>query len=100
MPAAVIPLPVNEIATICRRHEVGELALFGSVARGDAGPESDVDFLVDFLPEAKPGLLDLAALGRELSELLGRRVDVAIKRALKPKVRDGVLADAQLVYRA
>jgi len=98
--AAGIELPEAEVADICRRHQVKELSIFGSAARGDMRPDSDIDFLVDFLPGARPGLLGVAAIIRELSALLGRRVDVAVKPALRPLIRPGVLAEARLVYAA
>jgi predicted nucleotidyltransferase len=63
-------------------------------------PDSDVDLLVDFLPEARPGLLGLSAMMREFSGLLGRRVDLAVKPAPKPFVRVGVLAESHVVYAA
>ena len=77
-----------------------ELSLFGSAARGEMRPDSDLDLLVDFLPGARPGLLGVSAMTRELSQLLGRRVDLAVKPALKPLVRSGVVAEARLVYAA
>ena len=95
-----VVLPEAEIASICRRYGVRELSVFGSAARGEMRPDSDIDLLVDFLPDARPGLLGLSALTREFSVLLGRRVDVAVKPALKPRIRRSVLADAQLVYAA
>ncbi|MGD0498468.1 MAG: nucleotidyltransferase family protein [Bryobacteraceae bacterium] len=98
--AAGVELPEAAIAEICRRHQVGELFLFGSAARGEMRPESDFDVLVDFLPGARPGLLGVSAMARELSSLLGRRVDVAVKPALKPLIRAGVLAEARLIYAA
>ena len=98
--AVGIELPEAEIIEICRRHGVSDLSLFGSAARGEMRPDSDIDFLVDFLPGARPGLLGVSAMTRELSVLLGRRVDLAIKRALKPLIRPGVLAEARLIYAA
>jgi uncharacterized protein len=97
---ARVVLPEPEIAAICRRYQVRELCVFGSAARGEMRPESDVDLLVDFLPEARPGLLGLSAMMREFSSLLGRRVDLAVKPALKPYVRASVLADSQVIYAA
>ncbi len=85
MIAVGIELPEAEIIEICRRHGVSELSLFGSAARGEMRPDSDIDFLVDFLPGARPGLLGVSAMTRELSLLLGRRVDLAIKRALRSR---------------
>ena len=98
--AAGIELPEIAIADICRIHQVKELSLFGSAARGEMRPDSDFDLLVDFLPGARPGLLGVSAMARELSELLGRRVDLAVKPALKPLIRSDVLAEARLIYAA
>ena len=98
--AAGIELPEAEIVAICRRYQVRELSLFGSGARGEMRPDSDVDLLVDFLPDARPGLLGVSAMTRELTALLGRRVDLAVKPALKPLIRAEVLAEARLVYAA
>ena len=98
--AAGVALPEAEIAEICRRYRVRELAIFGSAVRGEMREDSDYDFLVDFLPDARPGLLGLVALGRELSSQLGRHVDLAVKPALKPLIRPGVLAEARVVYAA
>ena len=98
--AAGVELPEAEIAEICRLHQVKQLAVFGSAVRGELRPDSDIDMLVDFLPEARPGLLGLSAMMRELSALLGRRVDLAVKPALKPLIRPGVLAEAQVIYAA
>ena len=98
--AAGIEFPEIAVAEICRSHQVKELSLFGSAARGEMRPDSDFDFLVDFLPGARPGLLGVSAMTRELSILLGRRVDLAVKPALKPLIRPGVLAEARLIYAA
>lgn len=98
--AAGIDLPESAISDVCRLHEVKELSLFGSAARGEMRPDSDFDLLVDFLPGARPGLLGVSAMTRELSNLLGRRVDLAVKPALKPLIRSGVLAEARPIYAA
>lgn len=95
-----VDLPEAELNEICLRYRVRELSLFGSAARGEMRPDSDIDFLVDFLPDARPGLLGVSAMQRELAELLGRRVDLAIKPALKPRIRPGVLAEARVLYAA
>lgn len=95
-----IALPEAEIARICRRYQVKELAVFGSAARGEMRADSDIDLLVDFLPEARPGLLGLAAMMQDLSDLLGRRVDLGVKPALKPRMRSRILAEAQVIYAA
>ena len=98
--ASGIELPETAIAEICRLYEVKELSLFGSAARGEMRPDSDLDLLIDFLPGARPGLLGLSAMRRELSSLFGRPVDLAVKPALKPKLRSGVLAEARRLYAA
>ena len=98
--AAGLELPEAEIVDICRRHQVRELSVFGSAARAEMRPDSDVDLLVDFLPGARPVLLGVSAMMRELTALLGRRVDLAVKPALKPLIRAEVLAEARLIYEA
>jgi len=95
-----IVLRESQIAEICRRYHVKELSVFGSAARGEMRPDSDIDLLVDFLPDARPGLLDLSAMKREFSALVGRPVDLAVKPGLKPRIRSRVLSDAQVVYAA
>ena len=88
------------LAEICRRYQVRELSLFGSAARGEMRQDSDIDLLVEFLPGAEIGLLEHAGLMLDLSEVLGRRVDLVSKRGLKPLIRDSILAEAQPVYAA
>lgn len=95
-----ITVPDAVLAAVCQRYHVRELSIFGSVARGEHRPDSDVDLLVEFEPEARVGLLEVGALMHELSALVGRRVDIAIKRALKPRIRSEVLADARVLYAA
>jgi predicted nucleotidyltransferase len=94
------PLQVSDerLAELCRQYRVQELSVFGSMARGDNRPDSDVDLLVTFQPEAKVGLLAFAALMRELSELMGRKVDLVSKRGLKPLIRSTILDEARLLY--
>lgn len=95
-----IELPEAEIGDICRRYQVSELMLLGSAVRGEMRPDSDIDLMVEFLPGARPGLLGVSAMMRELTALLGRRVDIGVKGALKPLIRPGVLAEARLIYAA
>jgi len=99
LPSGLV-LPAARIAQICRRYHVKELSVFGSHARGDARPDSDIDFLVEFQPGAPVGLIEYAALMRELSILLDRKVDLVSKKALKPLLRDAVLREVRLAYAA
>jgi uncharacterized protein len=93
-------LPVEEIARICRRYEVKELSLFGSVARGDFGPRSDADFMVEFLPEAQTTLIEFVGLQQDLEDLIGRKVDLVSKSGLKRRVREGLSGQTQVLYAA
>ena len=82
----------EEILCIAAQHGARNVRVFGSVARGEAGPESDVDFLVELEPGRS--LLDHAALLLDLEQLLGRKVDVATERSLKERIRVRVLREA------
>ncbi len=81
----------DEIRAVAARHNGGRVRLFGSVARGDEGKDSDIDLLVDFLPGSS--LFDLLHLSRELEALLRRPVDVVSRGGLKPRDR-GILEEA------
>ncbi len=92
-----IRLRPKEIAELCRRRHVRRLALFGSVLRDDFRPDSDVDVLVEFEPGKTPGLA-FFGMEIELSELLGRRVDLNTAAFLSRYFRDEVLSEAEDVY--
>ncbi len=97
--APATEISISGIAAICRRYHVRELALFGSVARGEAGAGSDVDLYVEFEPGRHPGL-QWFDLEEELESLLGRRVDLSRKSLLRPRVRREALRDAVVLYEA
>lgn len=88
------------LADVCRQYHVRELSLFGSAARGEMRPDSDIDMLVEFLPGAEIDLVDYAGLMLDLSHLLGRKVDLVSKNGLKPLIRSSVLGEARLLYAA
>jgi uncharacterized protein len=82
----------EQILRLARRHGVTDVRVFGSMARGDAGPQSDVDLLVDVGPDPSPWFP--GGLVAELEELLGRRVQVVTERGLDDLLRDRVLEEA------
>lgn len=92
-----ITVPKEEIAAFCRRNRIRKLAFFGSVLRDDFTPDSDVDVLVEFEPGTRVGLR-FFALEQELSELLGRKVDLNTPGFLSKYFRDKVLAEAEALY--
>ena len=82
----------DEIVAACERHGCGHVRVFGSVARGEAGPDSDLDLLVDIVgdtPQWFPG-----GLIAELEQLLGRRVDISTPEGLNPWLKEAVLQEA------
>lgn len=87
----------DEIAEFCRRHRIRKLAFFGSVLRDDFREDSDIDVLVEFEPGVTVGLR-FFAIERELSGLLGRKVDLNTPGFLGKYIRDEVLASAEVQY--
>jgi predicted nucleotidyltransferase len=83
----------EEVLRIARQYGARNVRVFGSVARGEATPDSDVDFLVDMEPGRS--LFDLGGLLMDLQELLGRRVDVVTERGLRERLRERVLREAR-----
>lgn len=94
-----LTIPADRLADFCRRHRIRRMALFGSVLRDDFGPESDVDVLVEFEPGARTGFA-FFGMQDELSELLGRKVDLNTPQCLSKHFREEVLREAQVVYGA
>jgi uncharacterized protein len=93
-----IELDRGMVAGLCRRNQIRKLALFGSVLRDDFGPESDVDVLVEFEPNARVGLFRFAAMEHELSEMIGRKADLRTAEELSQYFRDEVVASADAQY--
>ncbi|MFO8079228.1 MAG: nucleotidyltransferase family protein [Armatimonadota bacterium] len=93
-----IEVPLEKIARYCRENNIARLRAFGSVLRDDFGPESDVDLLVTFEPEAGISLLDHVRIQRELSALLGRTVDLVSEKGISKYIRDEVLEEAESLY--
>ncbi len=100
--SARIDIPKEEITAFCQRNHIRRMALFGSVLRDDFTPESDVDVLVEFEPDARIGYIGLAGLEIELEKILGRKVDLhtfkGIERSRNWLRREDILSSAEAVY--
>jgi uncharacterized protein len=88
----------DAIADFCRRHRIRRLSLFGSILRGDFGPQSDVDVLVEFEPGHVPGLIRMAGLEMELSQIFGRKADLRTAAELSRHFREEVIKEARTQY--
>jgi len=97
---SILSYDKEALARLCHRHRIRRLALFGSVLKGTDRPDSDVDFLVEFEPDTVPGLLGLAEIEGQLSELLGRPVDLRTANELSPHFRQAVERMAEVQFAA
>jgi hypothetical protein len=97
-----INLPLEQIKKFCIKWQVSELALFGSVLREDFRPDSDIDLLVTFCPDADWSLFDHIQMQQELTTMLQRKVDLVSKRAIARSHnlirRQEILSTAQVIY--
>ena len=104
MRTVAFALPVDQLRDFCQRWKIVELALFGSFLRGDYGPESDVDLLATFSPDAEWSLLDHVTMQDGLSRLLGRKVDLVSRRAIERSDnwvrRKAILESAEVIHAA
>lgn len=98
MVAPAIKIPKEAVAEFCRRHGIRRLSLFGSVLRDDFRPDSDVDVLVEFQPGKIVGW-DIIHIEEELSQILGgHKIDMVRKEAIYHRLKDRILASAQVQY--
>jgi len=97
---SVLSYDREALAGLCRKHLICRLALFGSVLKGTDRPDSDVDFLVEFQPDAVPGFLGLAEIEAQLSVLFGRPVDLRTANELSPYFRQAVEQTAEVQFAA
>lgn len=96
-----LPVPETKIRAFCRRWKVTEFALFGSILREDFRPDSDVDVLVSFVPDARWSLWDLTEMQQELEAIFGRSVDLVENGTLRnPFRRQAILSTKEVVYAA
>ena len=104
MIASAIELPMTEIAEFCQRWQISEFSLFGSVLREDFRPDSDIDILVTFAPDATRGLTETLQMQDELKILFDREVDLIIKSAIDRSEnwlrRKNILDSARTIYAA
>lgn len=102
MKLKTIDLPIEQIKIFCDRWQITEFALFGSVLRDDFRPDSDIDVLVTFAPEAKRGLSETLKMKDELQIIFGRNVDFIVKAAIERSEnwlrRKNILESAQVIY--
>ena len=93
-----VDIPDHQLVAFCRRHGVRRLAVYGSILRDDFGPDSDIDFLIDFLPGETPSLFDVGGMLMELRAMLGREVDLRTPMDLSPYFREDVVSHAKTLY--
>ncbi|GAB4461610.1 MAG: nucleotidyltransferase family protein [Elainellaceae cyanobacterium] len=102
MKLKTIELPIEQIQQFCDRWQIIEFALFGSVLRDDFRPDSDIDVLVTFAPEAKRGLSETLQMKDELQTIFDRKVDFIVKAAIECSEnwlrRKNILDSAQVIY--
>ena len=90
----------QELEAFCLKHHIIKMSLFGSALRDELSPDSDIDILVEFDKNHIPGLLDIAGIEIELSDRLGRKVDLRTPAELSRYFRDDVLKQARVEYAA
>ncbi|GAB4286668.1 MAG: nucleotidyltransferase [Ignavibacteriaceae bacterium] len=90
----------KELDSFCKANNIKKLSLFGSYLKDTANSESDVDLLVEFAENVEYGLLDIARMERQLSEIIGRKVDLRTPEELSRYFRDSVIKEARIKYEA
>jgi hypothetical protein len=93
-------IPNEKLAEFCKRNSIRKLSLFGSALRGQLRPDSDIDLLVEFEEGHTPGLFSIVRMEMELTEVLGRKVDIRTPQELSRYFRDEVMRHAQLAYQS
>lgn len=103
-PKTAIPMPLDDIAEFCRKWKLTEFSLFGSILREDFRPDSDIDVLVSYSPNAAHTLFTWVEMQEELERLLGRKVDLLGKRGVElsrnPHRRKAILESARVLHAA
>lgn len=94
----ILNITDRELKAFCVKNKIKKLSLFGSYAAGTNDEQSDIDLLVEFYDNANPGLLDISRMERELSEMLGKKVDLRTPEELSRYFRDKVIKEASVQY--
>ena len=98
MPARIQP-EAERLAEFCRRRHVRRLSVCGSVLRADFRPDSDIDVLIEFDPDRRPGMVGLQEVEEELSELYGgHRIDLLNPKYLNRRIRERLLQEAEGLF--
>ncbi len=95
-----VNIDTNAIRDFCQKYHIRRLSLFGSALRGELGPDSDIDLLVEFQQGRSPGYFSLAAMERELAAIVGRTVDLRTAGEISLRFRDEVVRTAREIYAA
>lgn len=93
-----LPFDTDKLIEICRKNDVAMIGVFGSMARGEASDQSDIDLLVRF--SRRKSLLTLVRLEREISTALGRKVDLLTEAAISPYLSERIMSELRVVYEA
>ncbi len=93
-------IPKDKLAEFCKRNHIRRLSVFGSALRGQLGPDSDIDLLVEFEPSHTPGLFSIVRMEMELTEMLGRKADLRTPEDLSEYFRDELVENAEVQYQA
>jgi len=91
-------LPIDDIREYCAKQPIQRLSVFGSAARDELRPESDIDLLVEYEPDARIGLFDMGGHLMDFQDIVRRKVDLVTPKGLCPYIRDEVLDDARQIY--
>ena len=91
-------IPADKIREYCASQPIQQLSVFGSAARNELRPDSDLDLLVEYEPEARVSLFDIGGHLMDFQDIVGRKVDLVTPKGLCPYIRDEVLVDARLIY--
>jgi len=92
------PFDTDKLIEICREHDVAMIGVFGSMARGEASDQSDLDLIVRF--SKRKSLLALVALERQIATALGRKVDLLTEAAISPYLRERIMRELKVIYEA